>query len=144
MTGEQKQQIYLLRKTGASFGDISAKLGLPRNTVKTFCWRNGLSDAELAAPQENKGYMGFCKNCGKQLDQQAKSRPKKFCCDKCRLQWWTANSGQLNRKTLLTLVCANCGAEFSCYASQKRRYCGHGCYIAHRYHSEGGATHDAD
>jgi hypothetical protein len=76
MTGEQKQQIYLLRKTGTAFGDIAAKLGLPRNTVKTFCWRNGLSDAELAAPQENKGYMGFCKNCGKSLEQKNRSRPK--------------------------------------------------------------------
>jgi len=144
MTGEQKQQIYLLRKTGAAFGDIAEKLGLPRNTVKTFCWRNGLSNAELEKPQANKGYMGFCKNCGKSLEQKNRSRPKKFCCDKCRSQWWTANSGQLNRKTLLTLVCANCGMDFSCYASQKRRYCGHSCYIAHRYHGKGGDAHDAD
>jgi len=26
MTGEQKQQVYLLRKTGAAFGDIAERL----------------------------------------------------------------------------------------------------------------------
>ena len=47
MTGEEKQQIYLLRKKGISFADIADKLNISKNTVKTFCWRNGLSDAEL-------------------------------------------------------------------------------------------------
>lgn len=82
MTGEQKQQIYILHKKGLPFADIAEQLGLPCNTVKIFCWRNGLSDAEIEKPQENRRFIGFCKQCGKTLEQKSKSRPKKFCCDK--------------------------------------------------------------
>jgi len=78
MTGEQKQQIYMLRKKGRPFAEIADRMGLPRNTVKTFCWRNGLSDAEMEKPQQNRGYVGFCKMCGKALEQKSKSRPKVF------------------------------------------------------------------
>jgi len=136
MTGEQKQRIYLLRKKGVAFGIIADKLNVPKNTVKTFCWRNGLSDAELEMPQTNRGYMGFCKQCGKALEQKSKSRPKKFCCDKCRLAWWSENSVQLNRSTQEKHTCENCGKEFLQYPSQNRRFCSHGCYIANRYNSE--------
>ena len=136
MTGEQKQQIYILRKKGLPFADIAERLFLPRNTVKTFCWRNGLSDAEMEKPQQNRGYLGFCKMCGKPLEQKSKSRPKKFCCDKCRSAWWAENNTQLNRPALLSLKCENCGAEFSCYPSQRKRFCSHACYIANRYHKE--------
>ena len=133
MTGEQKQQIYMLRKKGLPFADIAGRLGLPRNTVKTFCWRNGLSDTEMKKPQGNRGFKGFCKQCGKTLEQKSKSRPKKFCCDKCRSAWWSENFLQLNRLTLLTLKCESCGAEFSCYPSQRKRFYSHACYINHRY-----------
>lgn len=136
MTGEQKQQIYLLRKKGATFGDIANKLNVPKNTVKTFCWRNGLSDTELKKPQNNRGYMGFCKQCGKPLEQKAKSRPKKFCCEKCRLTWWSENSAQINRSSQKKYICEYCGKEFLQYPSQNRRFCSHTCYIASRYYSE--------
>jgi len=130
MTGEEKQQIYLLRKKGISFADIADKLNISKNTVKTFCWRNGLSDAELEKLQSNCGYMGFCKQCGKPLEQKVKSRPRKFCCDKCRLAWWRNNSNQLNRSSQKTYICEYCKKEFLQYPSQNRRFCSHACYIA--------------
>lgn len=134
MTGEQKQQIYILRKKGVSFADIAQRLDIPRNTVKTFCWRGGLTDAEMKKPQANLGYRGFCKMCGVALEQKSKSRPKLFCCDKCRSAWWSLNPQQLNRKSLLTLCCPVCGGEFSCYPSQKKQFCSHECYIVNRYY----------
>ena len=75
MTGEQKQQIYILRSQGVSFANISAKLSIPRNTVKTFCWRNGLSDAEMKRPQLSPGYRKFCKQCGATLEMTMANPP---------------------------------------------------------------------
>lgn len=140
MTGEQKQQIYILRKKGMGFREISDRLELNHNTVKTFCWRNGLSDAELERPQPNRGYNGFCKMCGSALEQKSKSRPKVFCSDKCRSLWWSLNLNRMNRKALLILKCPVCSVEFTCYPSQKKRFCGHECYIQYRYH--GGVPDD--
>jgi len=144
LTGEQKQQIYILRKQGVSFADIAAKLDIPRNTVKTFCWRNGLSDAEIDQPQLNCGFMGFCKQCGKSLEQKSKSRQKKFCCDKCRFTWWKEHDNYINRQNLLNIKCPVCNTEFSCYPSQEKRFCSHVCYIHFRYHSEGKDINDAN
>jgi IS30 family transposase len=135
LTGEQKQQIYILRSQGVNFANISAKLGVPRNTVKTFCWRNGLSDAEMKRPQLSPGYRKFCKQCGATLEQKSGSRPKKFCGDKCRSTWWKTHSHQLNRRKLMTVQCPVCNIEFGCYPSQLKRFCSHPCYIAHRYNS---------
>ena len=92
------------------------------------------TDTEMQKPQQNRGFMGFCKMCGKALEQKSKSRPKVFCSDKCRSAWWTENNSQLNRSALLPLKCENCGAEFACYPSQRKRFCSHACYINYRYH----------
>lgn len=138
MTGEQKQQIYVSRRKGVPFAEIAAQLGMPRSTVKTFCWRNGLSDAEMAKPQPNRGYRGFCKRCGKLLDQKPDSKPKVFCTDECRILWWKVHPHKLNRKSLQTVKCPYCGDEFTHYPSQKKTFCSHECYIQNRYHREDG------
>ena len=45
MTDEQKQQIIALRRDGAGYGRIAARLQISINTVKSFCggtvWRPG-------------------------------------------------------------------------------------------------------
>ena len=142
VTGEQKQQIFLLRKKGLSFSKISEQMGISRNTIKTFCWRNALSDGEMEKPFDNRGYKGFCKQCGKQLEQKPKSRPKVFCCNKCRQTWWNEHDGLINRKKQVACVCEYCGKEFMCYPSQKRKFCSHDCYIQKYFHSE--AKHNDD
>lgn len=118
MTGEQKQQIFLLRKQGASFAEIGKELGIPKNTVKTFCWRNSLSNEEIVKAEENHGYMGFCKQCGNQLEQKIRSRPRKFCCDQCRYDWWKSHENEMIRKARITKICAECGEEFLTSPSQ--------------------------
>lgn len=136
MTGEQKQKIFLLRKKGVSFTKISEELGIPRNTIKTFCWRNALTDGEMAKPHANKGYKGFCKQCGAQIEQKPKSRPRVFCCNKSRQTWWNEHDGLMKRKKQVTQVCEHCGKEFLTYPSQHRRFCSHDCYIQKYFHSE--------
>ena len=43
MNAEQKEWIAKLRDNGAGYTEIANALGLPVNTVKTFCRRNGLT-----------------------------------------------------------------------------------------------------
>ena len=47
MTTDQKRAIEALRHAGAGYGAIAAKLGIPRETVKTFCRRNNLCTGAL-------------------------------------------------------------------------------------------------
>lgn len=136
MTGEQKQQIFLLRKKGMSYAKISEHMGISRNTIKTFCWRNALSDGEMEKLYDNRGYRGFCKQCGAQIEQKPKSRPKVFCSNKCRQTWWNEHNDLIKRKKQVACVCEYCGKEFMCYPSQKRKFCSHDCYIQKYFYSE--------
>ena len=135
MTYEQKQQIVLLRKQGLGFSVIAEKLNLQKGNVKTFCWRNGLTDAELNHPQPDV-ISGFCKQCGKPLTQTGKSRPKEYCDSKCRMKWWNAHRNQLTGKSRISLQCANCGAKFSSYPHEHRKFCSHACFIAYYFYRE--------
>ena len=47
MTKDQKHAIEALRHEGAGYGAIAARLGIPRETVKTFCRRNNLCTGSL-------------------------------------------------------------------------------------------------
>ena len=137
MTGEQKQQIFIMRKNSLSFADIAEKTGLTKSAVKTFCWRNNLTDAEMQKYASSM-YLGFCKHCGEPLQQKPKSRPKKFCSDKCRFAWWREHPEEVSRKRLITIKCDNCGQEFSCYPSQKHRFCSHACFIQFYFYADEG------
>ena len=52
MTDEQKQQIIRLRKKGCGYTAVANKVGISKDTVKSFCRRNGLA-GEMAAVQED-------------------------------------------------------------------------------------------
>ena len=43
MTPEEKSSLSAMRKAGRSYTEIAAELGISKNTVKTFCRRNGLT-----------------------------------------------------------------------------------------------------
>ena len=43
MNAEQKERIAKLRDNGAGYTEIANATGLPVNTIKTFCRRNGLT-----------------------------------------------------------------------------------------------------
>jgi IS30 family transposase len=47
MTTDQKHAIEALRHEGAGYGAIAAQMGIPRETVKTFCRRNNLCTGAL-------------------------------------------------------------------------------------------------
>lgn len=133
----QKQQIIELRNQGISYSKIADALGISINTIKSFCRRNNLGGH---IGKENKQInKTFCKECGKELNQNLGKKPLKFCSDKCRVKWWNTHPELVNRKAIYSFICTNCGEPFTAYGNSKRKYCSHSCYINHRF---GGAIHE--
>lgn len=132
MTGEQKAKIVEYRGQGCSYKGISEILGISINTVTSFCRRaklDGIS-AEIKA-------VVHCKNCGRLIKSKTGCKPKTFCSDACRQEWWNTHLEQVNRKAVYTFICLHCGRQFTAYGNQRRKYCSHGCYIADRFGKEG-------
>ena len=48
MTAEQRSQILSLREFGHGYADIAAKLGISKDTIKSFCRRNGVGGRTVA------------------------------------------------------------------------------------------------
>ena len=133
----QKQQIIELRNQGISYSKIADALGISLNTIKSFCRRNNLGGhIGKESKQINKT---FCKECGKELNQNLGKKPLKFCSDKCRVKWWNTHPELVNRKAIYSFICTYCGEPFTAYGNSKRKYCSHSCYINHRF---GGDIHE--
>lgn len=131
MTNEQRLLIASLRDEGMGYGAIAKKTGISANTIKSFCRRNAAREEPPSAGTHH------CLCCGKPVPQTAGRKEKKFCCDKCRNQWWNAHLHQVNRKSVHEAACQHCGRTFSVYGSAARKYCSHKCYIAHRFGGDG-------
>ncbi len=144
---EHKQKIHIMRQEGRSYSLIAATLGIPFNTVKSYCRRNNItviktgstkdSDYKSEVPAVERERQTVCKNCGKLLSQSVKGQPKKFCSEKCRRTWWKANEQQLDRKAYYSLICSRCGIEFRSYGNKSRKFCSHSCYISNRFRNAG-------
>lgn len=134
MTETQKEEIISLRKSGVGYGKIAQTLGVPINTVKSFCRRNVAAEVTVTKPSMIfSGEITTCENCGREIRQVAKQKKKRFCSDKCRNNWWNAHLTQVNRKAVYKIICPNCGKEFQIYGDKRRKYCSHKCYIAYRF-----------
>lgn len=129
MTDNQKQQIKILRESGESYAQISKMTGLPVNSIKTYCRRNNLTNANTE--KDNK--PSKCRYCGKPIEQILGRKEKKFCSDKCRMLWWNSHADQVNRKANYSCTCGFCGKQFISYGNKHRKYCSHSCYINDRF-----------
>ena len=125
MTTSEKAMIAQMRRDGASMTEIADKLGLPRNTVKSFCRRSGTEPTPTMA-------VKMCLCCGKPMVQYPGHKEKKFCSDKCRLRFWNSNLGATQLNGMAAYTCPACGKAFYAYPGRKRRYCSHGCYVSAR------------
>lgn len=135
MTNEQKEKIIRFRRQGFGYADIERELGISKNTVKSFCRRNGLMVSN-SKPVDDRDR---CRECGNPLVQQEKKKRWIFCCKACREKWWTEHADRIDRKAIYEFSCAGCGKVFTAYGNSKRKYCSHGCYITHRF---GGGVED--
>ena len=129
MTDEQRQQITNLRKTGYGYKKISQVLGVPENTIKSFCRRKNLGGIAVRGKKES----GICKYCGIAVEQHVGRKTKKFCSDYCRMKWWNSHLDQVQRKATYNYICPVCKKAFSVYGNANRKYCSHACYIEDRF-----------
>lgn len=149
MTELQKTQIRTMREQGIGFADIAKRMDIPRETVKSFCRRNGVSSISVdpftpASQSESIPNVALiegdvCRACGKSIEQTAGRKRRVFCCSQCRANWWRENQDKIRRGTaaLYSFVCAGCGRKFTAYGNQHRKYCSHNCYIRARFGLEG-------
>ena len=132
MTKEQQQAIIRLKNGGLSLSQISSRLGISRNTVKSFCQR--LQTANETTTETN----GACEQCGLPLHfREGRAHPR-FCSDKCRTTWWNTHPEQLSPSAMIEVHCVCCGTSFRSFPSRHRTYCSRQCYIRARY---GGVGH---
>ena len=129
MTDKEKQQIKALRESGVSYKDISRVVGLPINSIKTYCRRNKLTSIDVKKEEK----PSVCLQCGKPINQTPGRKEKKFCSDKCRMLWWNSHADQVNRKANYSCTCEFCGKQFISYGNKHRKYCSHSCYINDRF-----------
>lgn len=125
-----------MRMNGCSYSAIASSLNISVNTVKSYGRREKLKIKNMItfAPKvlDNKKYTQ-CKKCGAHLLHKPKSKPKKFCSDKCRQEWWKNNTDKINKQSTYYFVCNHCGNAFESYGNRHRKYCGHQRYIASRF-----------
>ncbi|MCI9081819.1 MAG: RNA polymerase subunit sigma-70 [Lachnospiraceae bacterium] len=140
MTDGQKTQITLLRQEGLGYTAVAKKTGLPKDTVKSFCRRNGLTGKLAEQGQDVETQDGQCRECGKPLQQTEGMKRRVFCCEECRVKWWREHPDRIKQKAVYSFGCACCGKEFTAYGNSRRKYCSHECYIKDRF--KGGGADD--
>jgi len=143
MTNEQKEKTMHLRNKGYGYADIGRELGISKDTVKSFCRRNGLMTSDNARCYTSTNDKDKCRECGKPLIQQEKRKHKIFCCKACREKWWAKHADRINRKAIYKFTCEGCGKEFTAYGNASRKYCSHECYISHRFGGGGDNEREA-
>ena len=76
MNDSQRMMIKQLRAAGLGYKEIGKRLNLSKESVHTFCRRNGLS-----------GYakqMRLCRFCGSPIYQTDKTKTRIFCSNSCK------------------------------------------------------------
>jgi endogenous inhibitor of DNA gyrase (YacG/DUF329 family) len=130
MTELQKELIGTMRGDGTGYGTIAKELGLSENTVKSYCRRSKLNGSAATTNIIAENTSTQCEQCGAAVVQSEHRKHKRFCKDKCRMDWWNAHPGAAKRKTVNRAECCYCGLEFEFYGTKPRKYCSHGCYAS--------------
>lgn len=140
MTDEQKTGITGLRAAGIGYTVIARQMGLKRDTVRSFCRRNGLAGKTAGGKEEAAGQNqgGRCRECGKALPRESGKKPRVFCSRECREKWWHGHPDRIRRRAVYSFICAGCGRPFTAYGNAGRKYCSHECYIRTRFKGGGG------
>lgn len=135
MTDGQKMEITKFRQDGLGYTAIAKQMGLSRDTVRSFCRRNGLvGEITIKIEKvEEQLQKDFCRECGKKLQQTDGIKKRIFCCRKCREKWWHEHSDQIKQRAVYSFVCTGCGKEFTAYGNSHRKYCSHECYVKSRF-----------
>lgn len=142
MTDKQRELIYALREKGMGYTSIGKEIGLSRDVVRNFCKSRGLAGYAGNNPnyKGKRMYLKYkdgkcCRLCGREISQPKTGRPRRFCGESCRRQWWKIHPelGKKQETAMYIFSCKHCGKEFAAYGNQKRKYCSHQCYIRERF-----------
>ena len=76
MTKTEKLMVRAWRIKGESYSEIAEKLNVTFGSVRSYCYRNGMSDAEM------KNYSS-CIVCGKPVEWSGKGLRRMYCSPKC-------------------------------------------------------------
>jgi ribosomal protein S27E len=141
MTDTQAARINRLRMEGKGYKAIATETGLSRDIVRNYCKKHNLSGyASVVSKNMHLMTEGkkACSFCGNIIVQPATGRRKRFCCEKCRRQWWKAHPEAVKKGTKATyeLTCNQCGKTFHSYGNKNRKYCSRDCYFKHRFLEE--------
>ena len=121
MTNEQKNIIRKMRIQNETYAAISDAVGIPIGTIKSYCHRHN--------PTGQTANTIVCKNCGADIKNKPKAKPRLFCCNQCRQKWWNAHRASRQSEKLQSCTCAICGKEFVDYIGANRKYCSQTCYM---------------
>lgn len=138
MTQAQANQITKMRLKGVGYRAIGMAVGLSRDIVRNYCKSHNLGGYASVLTKNIQIMMDggtACHYCGGEMTQPKTGRPKRFCCEKCRREWWKAHPGEIKRSSEASyeLVCENCGKTFISYGNKNRKFCSHDCYIKYRF-----------
>lgn len=120
MTNEQKNIIHKMRMQNETYAVISNAVGMPIGTIKSYCHRHNAAFKSTNST--------ICKNCGADIKDKPKAKPRLFCCGQCRQKWWNAHRANRHSEKLQSFTCTICGKEFVDYIGAKRKYCSQTCY----------------
>ncbi len=130
MNSAQMQKIDALRAAGRSYREISDALHIPVSTIKSYCSR------PEKPPKPKPSVSKVCLYCGAALNPKSKTRPARFCNNRCYRLWWQEHSKK--PRTVYEKVCAGCGKPFSVASKKTQKYCSYECF---RSAGKAGANH---
>ena len=130
-----REQARLLRGKGMGYKTIATITGLTRDTVRNVSRKveAGPENRELSKRIEAKEACAFC---GEDIERNGSmGRPRRFCSDYCRRQYWRLHRSEQKRKEdkLFLRTCACCGKTFQIYGKNERKYCSREHYRLHFY-----------
>lgn len=121
MNATQKAKIIAMRKKKAPYASIAEAVGLSVGTVKSFCHRNNIN-------ADTTPVAGKCKNCGAVIKEESKTKPRLFCCDRCRQEYWNKHRVERQSRKMSPHTCPTCGKVFMDYIGANRKFCSQACY----------------
>ena len=125
MTDAQAKQINEMRMKGMGYKAIGMAIGLSRDIVRNYCKRHNLAGYATVVSKNMKLMVDgkeVCHFCGNPITQPKTGRPRRFCCEKCRREWWKAHPEAVKKseKASYTLVCDTTESASNDHPSQRR------------------------
>ncbi len=111
MTINQKLKIDQMRENGQSLQTISEELNLSLGTIKSYLSR--------------KSSAVRCEYCRQTIHQTNHGKKKRFCSDRCRINWWREHCESSNKA--IEKICPICKKAYFSYPSKKQIYCSKKC-----------------